>query len=331
MVKTLGMNNQNPFTEPDGFVWGDFKNAQGAKIRYGHVLPKGDVKGTVVIVGGFKEPIEKYHEVTQDMLSRGYAVWLMDWRGQGGSDKYLPGTQRAHSEGYEEQIDSLHQFITQVIGNVKEPLHLLAHSMGAHIGLRYMKEHPQAFDSAILSAPMMDINTAPLPRAMARLMAKGAVAGKYEDKYIPGGSDWDENKEDVLTTPLTSDPVRYEASKKLFKDSDTLRLGDPTYGWVYHTFKSIDILNDKDFLKAIETPILMEISGNEKVVIRSASERAAKLLPNCKRIDIEGARHEIWMERDSLRSAWLKVVDGFMAERLALHGKAKPKNNPPAP
>ena len=311
------------FSEPAGFHWSSFKNAKGADIRFGHVAPEGPLKGTVVIVGGFKEPIEKYHEVTADMLSRGYAVWLMDWRGQGGSSRYIPHSEKAHHEGYDEQIETLHRFMTSVVDTKNQPVHLMAHSMGAHTGLRYLKEHPGVFDSAMITAPMFDISTGAIPKPLARQMAKFAKTGNYLDKYVPGGADWQENKEDILKNHLTSDPRRFEMIKALFQDNPQLRLGDPTYGWVWHTFQSIDVLSQEDYLKSIKTPILMEISGNEKVVIRAASERASQLLPDCRRVDIDEARHEIWMERDSLRMRWLAAVDQFMQERRAAHLSAK--------
>jgi len=59
------------FEEPSGFIWGTFKDAGGAKIRYGALQPPstfgGEPKGTIVLTPGFREPIEKYFEVVRDM------------------------------------------------------------------------------------------------------------------------------------------------------------------------------------------------------------------------------------------------------------------------
>jgi lysophospholipase len=319
------------FNQPPNFTEGHFKNAKGADIRYGVSKADGVSKGSIVIGSGFRENIEKYYEVMRDLNSRGFDVYMLDWRGQGGSEKFIKGSQKAHQEGYSEQIDTLHQFVTTIVEPVaKKPLIYMGHSMGAHIGLRYLNEHDGVFDSAILTSPMIDIVTNGMPKKLARQMAKFAKAGNYLEKYIPGGADWSE--EPFKGNNKTSDPVRFAADQEIVKNNDALKIGDATYGWVYHTFSSIDVLNDEDYLKAIKTPILMEIAGQEKIVDRAAQDRALTLLPNAKKVEIADAKHEIWMERDELRDQWLKEVDGFLNDRvtLSLAPPAPKKPNPPS-
>ena len=46
------------------------------------------------------------------------------------------------------QIDTLHHFTQHIVQkNNAGPLFLMAHSMGAHLGLRYLNEHAGVFDS----------------------------------------------------------------------------------------------------------------------------------------------------------------------------------------
>lgn len=323
----------HPLREPDGFQWGTFTNAKGADIRYGHVKADGESKGTIVMLPGFRESIEKYFETVQDMKSQGYDVWLMDWRGQGGSQRYLQDNpQKMHHEGYDEQIETLHQFTQNVVDRSPSgPMLLMAHSMGGHIGLRYLKEHDGVFDRAVLTAPMVDINTGTLPKPLARQMAKFAKAGNYLDKYIPGGGDWAEEKNAFKDNNKTSDEPRFKLWMDTLRADPSLKTGDPTYGWVYHTFQSIDILGQEDYLKSIKTPILMQISGRENVVDRHAQERAASLLPDCRRVDIADAQHEIWHEADNLRKPWLATVTGFLEENLKPSGPRPKKSEPSAP
>lgn len=322
------------FTQPDNFTFAHFKNAKGADIRYGVLKAEGEAKGTVVIGPGFRENIEKYYEVIRDMHSRGFDVYALDWRGQGGSERFIKSSpQKAHHEGYDEQIATLDKFVDDIVApNGKKPMIMMGHSMGAHIALRYLNEHAGKFDSAILTAPMLDIVTTGVPKKLARQMAKFAKAGNYLEKYVPGGADWVE--EVFKDNKKTSDPVRFEADHENTKNNENLKIGDPTYGWVYHTFSSIDTLNDEDYLKAIKTPILMQVSGNEKIVDRPAQDRALTLLPDARKFEIADAKHEIWMERDELRTQWLDKVDAFMAERLAAQkldaGPAAKKPNPPS-
>jgi len=50
--------------EPAGLTWGHFVNGAGAKIRFCQSPPPAGtaVKGHVIMLTGFKEPIEKYFE-----------------------------------------------------------------------------------------------------------------------------------------------------------------------------------------------------------------------------------------------------------------------------
>ena len=96
------------FSAPEGFAFGAFTNAKGARIRWGHVAPA-HPRGTIVRLCGFREPIEKYFETMHEELAQGFAVYAMDWRGQGGSARYLENPMKAHTEGYGEQLGTLQQ------------------------------------------------------------------------------------------------------------------------------------------------------------------------------------------------------------------------------
>ena len=318
------------FEEPAGFQWGNFTNTKGAQIRYGSLQPEGAVKGTMVIVTGFRETIEKYFEVAREMAAKGFVVWMMDWRGQGGSERYLKDNpQKMYGEGYDEHIETLHQFADKIVSKPAGPMVMCAHSMGAHIGLRYIREHEGVFDSALLTSPMFDISTGVLSKPLARQIVRFAKAGGIMEKYMPGGADWNEANDPFEGNAKTSDPERFNVLHEIFKSKPELKMGDPTYAWVHHTFASIDILNDEAYLKAIKTPVLMQISGDDTIVDKAATERAGNFLPNCTRVDMPAAKHEIWMECDELRSQWLSAVDTFLEERLNQHAPApkKPKPN----
>ena len=60
-------------------------------IRYGVWSGcQSELRGTVLLLNGRKEYLEKYHETICDLNDRGFAVVSFDWRGQGLSDRLLP-------------------------------------------------------------------------------------------------------------------------------------------------------------------------------------------------------------------------------------------------
>jgi hypothetical protein len=63
------------------------KTPDGVRLRYAVSpgLPGG--RGTVCILPGRADFIERYFETIRDLQARGYAVAILDWRGQGGSDR----------------------------------------------------------------------------------------------------------------------------------------------------------------------------------------------------------------------------------------------------
>ena len=71
-----------------------FETSDKVKLRYA-TFPKsaGAPRGTICLVQGRTEFIEKYFETIANFQSRGFSVATFDWRGQGGSQR-LQGTKR---------------------------------------------------------------------------------------------------------------------------------------------------------------------------------------------------------------------------------------------
>ena len=74
-----------------------FNGADGATLRAALFSPAGPSRGSVVVSPGRSEPIEKYFEVVQDLLDRGFVVLVHDWRGQGLSHRALPDRLKGHA------------------------------------------------------------------------------------------------------------------------------------------------------------------------------------------------------------------------------------------
>ncbi len=103
--------------------------------------PRPDVpaRGTCVLLNGQTEFIEKYFEVIDELRGRGFAVATMDWRGQGGSSRMTKDSRKSFvgdfSE-YDQDLDTLMNWIvTPMLAAGEKPV-ALAHSMGAHNLLR---------------------------------------------------------------------------------------------------------------------------------------------------------------------------------------------------
>jgi lysophospholipase len=292
------------------------QTADRVTIRYG-VWPYGR-KGrnkTVLLLNGRTEFMEKHLETVRELNQRGADVYSLDWRGQGGSSRLLLNPQKGHVRSYEDYLNDLSVFYRCVLRPevIKEPLIILAHSMGGHIALRFLSAHPAAVARAVLLSPMIDIHTAPWPGSIVRAMTFFAMKAGWAERYCFGSRDFSAAREKFKNNLLTSDAGRFFDTHAAIAAAPYLAIGGVTWGWLSATFRSIDILRDTDCVKQIKTPVLMICAQNDRIVSRKAQEGLSAKLPGSQLMVIAGARHEILKETDALRAVFWQAFDRFVS------------------
>jgi lysophospholipase len=303
------------FLPPPGFVWGSFAASDGATLRWGHLAVPAP-RAECVIVGGFAEFIEKHFETVRDLAARGLSVWCLDWRGQGGSarPKRLPS--RPRSRRYARDAAELVNFAETMLTTGKPRL-LFAHSMGGAIALLSLGLYPGRFAGAVLSAPMLRIRTARVPPMLVRCITAPARVSGFGACFIPGAGPW---RADRLPSPersrISSDDARCRLRHAWFSAAPELRVDAPTYGWVDSSLAISRRISRPGFLAGIETPVLIGSPGIESFVVPQAHRRAARLLPDCRLVELPDSKHEPFLERDAIRDRWFAEIDRFLAERL---------------
>ncbi len=298
---------------PAGAQFGYVTAEDGVRLRTAHwPSHSGPSAETLVFQTGRTEFIEKGFETVHDLLDRGFAVFMMDWRGQGLSDRPLPDRHKGHIDNYELYLSDFHQFVTEsVLPFAHEAPLLLAHSMGGHITLRHLHDHPEHFRAAVFTGPMVDLPLSgplrPIASGLAHLMAM--IGGRNSYSMGQGSYDPDAPFED---NPLTTDPDRFaDLAVACEKDPD-LALGGVTTGWIIETLKSAQILNDPSFLREIKIPILLQYGTDDHVVSTAAIRRAHGFLDRAFLLRIEGAKHEILKEQDAYQDIFWDAFDSFL-------------------
>ncbi len=317
------------FRMPDGWRWHDFER-NGRRLRFGGVMPaSGPPDAIVVGLQGVNEFCEKYFEIAHDMLDRNLGFWMMDWHGQGKSGRYLPDPQKRHSDGFDNDLADLRGFIDNYVvpAAVKTdagrlPLVMLAHSMGAHLGLRYLHLYPDAFACAMLTAPLTGIlPLKDMPLWLQPILGRivRVLAGL---SYARGGGPWKPlaQRPDQI---LSSDPVRgYIADRWAQADPD-FRIGGVTYGWVYHAVLSCLTIREAGFAQGIRHPMVTLLAGIEHLVDNGVTRPLIAAMPRARLIELPDAKHEIMMERDEIRAILLKAFDDLL-KTADIKNKIKP-------
>ena len=143
---------------PEDVVTGTIKTPDGAELRFARWAPPANRKGTVCVFTGRGEQIEKYFETVRDLRDRGFAVAMIDWRGQGHSSRRLRDPRKGYVRDFSDFEVDVETFVQQVVLPDCPPPHFaLAHSMGGAVMLRVAHAGKRWFDRMVLSAPMIDL------------------------------------------------------------------------------------------------------------------------------------------------------------------------------
>jgi len=290
--------------------------AVGADLRAARFAAAPDVpsRGVCVLLNGQTEFIEKYFEVIDELRGRGFAVATMDWRGQGSSTRFTKDSRKSFigdfSE-YDQDLDTLMNWIvTPMLGANEKPV-ALAHSMGAHNLLRGLVKHPGRFKACVLSAPMIAISFRGQREFLVRAVTAFQVWRGRRADWVWGMQARDPHQMSFATQMVTSDPQRFERTQILLREHPDLRLAGATWGWLAAAIASMDWLRGQ--AASITTPVLVVGAGKDRICITQAAKAFAQAAPHADYVELRDAEHEILMERNPIRAEFWKAFDAFMA------------------
>lgn len=268
----------------------------------------GTNRGTVVVFHGYTEYIEKYYEVVRELRAQGFAVVTFDWRGQGLSTRLLPNRYKGHVEDYAHFLsDALLVYEGFVRAGMSRPHVLLAHSMGGHLGLRFLQDYPGRFERAVLSAPMLGWDQFPLSVARAVAAANVALGQGTSYTWLRGDPDPNNPVNDV-----TSDEKRFARNGEYLQRAPELHLGGPTWRWLQQATASTMRIMDRDRLIRVKTPVLVASAEDDRVISSAKHEPLPFLNPAFTVRTIEGAMHEILQETDEVRARFWDRFERFL-------------------
>jgi lysophospholipase len=263
--------------------------------------------------------MRKYAELVYDFQNRGYSIYLMDHRGQGESGRMLSESQLGYVKNFRDYVDDFGTFLNEVVlKDGPSEIHVLAHSMGGAVATAYAQEHPHAFRSMVLTAPMYQPNLGKYPECVALTIAGLMKLIRKSPELAPGRS-LDEWKNLFETNHVTHSRARFGYAQDLLQARPEIAVGGPTYRWVEQA-----ILGGKRIrknAKKLTTPTRILQAGDEQVVKNVYEHEVCGKAKGCDLQTIDGAKHELLMESDEYRNRAIGQVYDWLDQHSAQRGK----------
>lgn len=302
-------------------VQGRFSGVEGVSIAYAYIEPAERKSRAVVISSGRTEFIDKYAEVAFDLFQQGFAVYVIDHRGQGFSGRLLTDLHKGHVVDFEHYVSDLHQFVTEVV-LPRESLSpvLVGHSMGAAIVARFIQVYPDIAAGAAVCSPMLEINTGAPQGIVWPILSRIEALLSSPDKepgYVPGGVPYRAvqfSKEGRMNN-LTSSEVRLEYFNQQYIDFPQVQMGSPTRHWLLRAFEAMArILAEVD---CVRVPVAVMVSGGDRIVREGGAIEFVESLERLGQVPVsflrvEGAEHELLMESDVFRLPAMNFLLDFI-------------------
>lgn len=274
----------------------------GVRIRsvFWNCANMGGDKGTVLIFPGRTEYAEKYGRAANELLARGFSSLAIDWRGQGLAERLLDDTNMGHVGAFRDYQRDVEAVLEEARRRgMPEPFFLIAHSMGGCIGLRSLMEGLPV-RAAVFSAPMWNIQMALVMRPVAWVVGHAVSAMGAGRGYAPGTSQASYvNEAPFDDNTLTTDPEMWDYMKAQAAAHPEMALGGPSVHWVHESLSECRAL---ERMPSPNIPTICFLGSNERIVDPRPIRKRMANWPGGRLEMIEGAEHEVMMERPPIRN-----------------------------
>ena len=272
-------------------------------------------KGTIILQSGRTEFIEKYYEVVSEFIERGFAVAMMDWRGQGLSSRKASNKRIGHIDKFETYDQDLVKVVNECFkSNCPEPFVGFGHSMGGCLMTSYFISTESILSKCILCAPMVSVRANAVSRRIVSLLGifENFGLGAFPMQKPAWDDDLGWQEESFLENALTTDEERFKRTFKFLSQFPDLGIKGITVGWLKHALKRTNDFKSMDWSSAIKRPLLLLDATNDKLVNSSLNKELLGQSDLTTIVSLE-SQHEIMMEKDEIRKKAWEAIDQFLS------------------
>lgn len=259
---------------------------------------------TLLLVHGNRDHCHNWDWVASDLASE-YHVVAPDFRGHGDS-QWVIGSAYSHSEYVYDLAQLIHQ---RNLG----PLHVIAHSLGGGVALRYAGIYPEMIRKMIViegwGGPPSMYNQQPVHERMKNWIEQTRkVSGRLPKRYASLEEAYERMQE--ANKHLSAEQARHLTIHGSNQNEDG------TYSWKFdnytHVMSPFDMTMDqsRELWKRIDAPLLL-VSGKESWMGMASREDPATLFQNARHVAMENAGH--WVHHDRL-AGFLTLTREFFGQ-----------------
>ncbi|MCY6379239.1 alpha/beta fold hydrolase [Hoeflea prorocentri] len=310
-ISTCAIHDTPDNPAPKNATSGFFETGDGKRLRY--ALFRSEVtraKGTVVLLQGRNETIEKYYETIRDLTEAGLWVATFDWRGQGGSERLLQGSNAGHVQRFADYESDLEYFLENIVlPDTRLPFFIVAHSTGGLIALSAAPRLANRVERMVLTSPFVGMHPGKYDGTVLRLLVRAASLIGLGRKSTTGTKQRNLTFED---NALTSDRARFNRNRAIYDVCPDFILGGPTFRWLAESFKTMKRIHDPAHLASVRIPTLIFGAGADSIVPIQEIEQIASHFRASELITIDHAKHELFQETDIYREQVLAGIRAFL-------------------
>ncbi|MFK7866540.1 MAG: alpha/beta fold hydrolase [Alphaproteobacteria bacterium] len=233
-----------------------------------------DAKGTIILLTGRTEFIEKYHEIIGILTEKGYDLLIFDWRGQGKSTRLV-----SNGTGHIDDFSAYVEDLTCVLDHAKthfsiSPTIILTHSMGGQVALHYPKLSQQ-FEKIIMVAPMLSLllslhKQKRIRWALLWLLKPALKLSWFRTLGVIPKAEYERNEKEFLNNALTDCQDRFYRTKAFIEKDPALYVGSPTLGWLYAAMRAMNGIMSQT---RSEIPSLAKLKQDQWLIIQAKNDR----------------------------------------------------------
>ncbi|MCR5795042.1 MAG: alpha/beta fold hydrolase [Solobacterium sp.] len=264
-------------------------------------------KAAILILHGFCEFFGKYHEMAYRLYEQGFSVFFAEMRGHGYSERTTQFEDgRVGVQSFDEYLADVHAVMEQVVIPYSKTGHcfLFGHSMGGAIGVLYMEEHPDAFECAVLSAPMLKVNYGIVPDSAVKAMTIASYAVDMDERFAPGQHAFRPDFDPDHSNAQDRDRYAYQFNMRC--DDTHYQTWGSTWSWVRAASQAAEKALRNAY--SVKTPVLLCQAGLDSMVREEGQKEFASKAQKVTLLRYENAKHELCNANETDREKFYKDI-----------------------